>query len=63
MKSARHATLKKQEALRRMVITRTAQRNAGAARRVQRRASLVGAGTKWRITNLRQVARAMAAWV
>lgn len=62
MKSARHATLKKQEALRRMAITRTAQRNAGAARRVQRRVSLVGSGVKWRITNLRQVARAMAAW-
>ena len=37
-----------------------AVRQAAAAQ--QRRASLVGDGAKWRITNFKQVARAMSQW-
>jgi hypothetical protein len=33
-----------------------------AAAREQRRTSLVGDGAKWRITNFKQVARAMSKW-
>jgi hypothetical protein len=32
------------------------------AEMVQRRVPLVGSGAKWRITNLREVAQAMAVW-
>jgi len=32
------------------------------SQREQRRASLVGDGAKWRITNFKQVARAMSKW-
>ena len=39
---------------------RRASRNPQAAAKEQRRASLVGDGTKWRITNFNEVARAMA---
>jgi hypothetical protein len=55
--------MKKQEAESRMAAIRRARRSPAAAAAEQRRASLVGNGAKWRITNLNEVARAMAkAW-
>jgi hypothetical protein len=54
--------IKRQEAQSRMAAIRKARRSPAAAAAQQRRASLVGAGAKWRITNLKQVARAMAEW-
>jgi len=39
-----------------------ARKNPRAAARLQKRASLVGSGAKWRITNFKQVARAMSKW-
>jgi len=52
--------MKKQEAQCRIAAIRKARRSPAAAAAQQRRASLVGDGAKWRITNLNQVARAMA---
>ena len=52
--------MKKQEAENRMAAIRRARRSPLAAAKEQRRASLVGDGAKWRITNLNEVARAMA---
>jgi len=52
--------MKKQEAENRMAAIRRARRSPAAAAAEQRRASLVGNGVKWRITNLNEVARAMA---
>jgi len=52
--------VKKQEAESRMAAIRRARRNPQAAAKEQRRASLVGGGAKWRITNFNEVARAMA---
>jgi hypothetical protein len=52
--------VKKQEAESRMAAIRRARRNPQAAAKEQRRASLVGDGAKWRITNFNEVARAMA---
>jgi hypothetical protein len=49
--------VKKQEA-----AIRKARRSPAAAAAQQRRASLVGDGAKWRITNFKQVARAMSKW-
>ena len=54
--------MKRQEADSRMAAIRRARRSPAAATAQQRRASLVGAGAKWRITNLNQVARAIARW-
>jgi len=54
--------LKMQEAQSRMAAARKARRSPQAAATLQRRASLVGNGAKWRITNLNQVARAIAKW-
>jgi hypothetical protein len=54
--------LKKQEARSRMAAIRRARRSPQAAAAQQRRASLVGDGAKWRITNFKQVARAMSKW-
>jgi hypothetical protein len=51
---------KQQEAQSRMAAIRRARRGPQAAAREQQRASLVGNGAKWRITNLNEVARAMA---
>jgi hypothetical protein len=45
-----------------MTALRKARRNPRTAAVLQRQASLVGAETKWRITNLNQVARAIAKW-
>jgi hypothetical protein len=52
--------VKKQEAQSRMAVMRRARRSSTAAAAQQRRASLVGEGAKWRITNFKQVARAMS---
>jgi hypothetical protein len=38
------------------------QRGSRSALAYQRQVSLVGDGAKWQITNLRQVAAAMAKW-
>jgi hypothetical protein len=54
--------VKEQEARSRMAAARKARRSPQAAPALQRRASLVGNGAKWRITNLNEVARAMARW-
>ena len=54
--------VKRQEAHSRMAAIRQARRSPQAAAKVQRRVSLVGNGAKWRITNLNQVARAIAKW-
>ena len=54
--------IKRQEAQSRMANLRKARRSPKAAAALQRRASLVGDGAKWRITNFKQVARAMAKW-
>jgi len=54
--------MKRQEAQSRMAAVRKARRSPAAAAALQHRASLVGDGAKWRITNLNQVARAIARW-
>jgi hypothetical protein len=54
--------VKKQEARSRMAAIRRARRSPQAAAEQQRRASLVGNGAKWRITNFKQVAQAIAKW-
>jgi hypothetical protein len=54
--------VKKQKARSRMAAVRKARRSPQAAAEQQRRASLVGNGAKWRITNFKQVARAIAKW-
>jgi len=60
MKKISFSQMKKQEAENRMAAIRRARRSPAAAAAEQRRASLVGDGAKWRITNFKQVARAMA---
>jgi hypothetical protein len=52
--------VKRQEAQSRMAAARKARRSPQAAAAQQRRASLVGDGAKWRITNFKQVAPAIA---
>ena len=54
--------VKQQEAASRMAAVRKARRSPQAAATLQKRASLVGDGAKWRITNFKQVARAMSKW-
>jgi hypothetical protein len=54
--------VKRQEARSRMAAARRASRSPAAAAAEQKRASLVGNGAKWRITNFKQVARAMSKW-
>jgi hypothetical protein len=53
--------VKQQKARNRMTASRSARRGRKQAEKQQRRASLVGDVT-WRITNFKQVARAMAGW-
>jgi len=53
--------VKKQEAQSRKAALRMAGQGRKQAAALQRRASLVG-DAKWRITNLKQVARAMSRW-
>jgi hypothetical protein len=48
--------VKKQEARSRMAAVRKARRSPQAAAEQQQRASLVGNGAKWHITNFKQVA-------
>ena len=48
------------EAQSRMAAARKARLSPQAAVALQRRASLVGSGAKWRITNVKQVARALS---
>ena len=62
MKTVSFNQLKRQKAQGRMAAVRKARRSPAAAVVLQRRASLVGDGAKWRITNLNQVARAIAKW-
>jgi hypothetical protein len=54
--------VKRQEAQSRVAAMRRARRSPQAAAREQQRASLVGDGAKGRITNFKQVARAMSKW-
>jgi hypothetical protein len=54
--------VKRQEAQSRMTALRKACRGPKAAAALQQRASLVGNGARWRITNFKQVARAMSKW-
>jgi len=54
--------MKRQEAQSRTAAIRKARRIPAAAAAFQRSVSLVGGGAKWRITNLNQVARAIARW-
>jgi hypothetical protein len=62
MKAATFNELKRQEAKSRMAAIRRARRSPKAAAAEQKRASLVGGGAKWKITNLKEVARAMSRW-
>lgn len=57
-----YQAMKRQEAQARMTAVRKARRSPQAAAEQQRRASLVGNGAKWRITNLKQVVHAIAQW-
>jgi hypothetical protein len=52
--------MKQQEAQSRMAAVRKARRSPQAAAALQRRASLVGTGAQWRITNFKQVLRALS---
>jgi hypothetical protein len=61
VKTADFSKVKRQEAQSRMAALE-ARRSPQAAAKLQRRASLVGNGAKWRITNFKQVARAMSKW-
>jgi hypothetical protein len=54
--------VKRQEARSRMAAARKARHSPKVAAALQKQASLVGNGAKWRITNFKQVARAMAKW-
>ena len=60
MNVRRHNEIKQHEADRRLAVMRS--KGTHSAARVQRRVSLVGDGAKWRITNWRQMATAMAKW-
>jgi len=62
VKTADFNEVKRQESQSRMAAVRKARRNPKAAAALQRRASLVGSGAKWRITNFKQVAKAMSKW-
>lgn len=55
--------LKLKEAQSRMRAIRKAKSSRKAAREIQQRFSAVGDGSKWKITNLPQVAEAMAKWI
>jgi len=54
--------VKRQEAQSRMAAIRKAPRSPASAAAQQRRASLVGDGAKWHITNFKQIACAIAKW-
>jgi len=61
LKARQHNAIKQLEANRRLSVLRS--KGTRAAARVQRRVSLVNDAAKWRITNWRQLASAMAKWV
>jgi len=63
VKTVNFSEVKRQEAQGRMAVMRKARRSPQAAAALQRRASLVGNGAKWRITNFEQVARALSKWI
>lgn len=60
MKRRSVAELKREEARQRMAALRRAGRSRRAALVEQRRASLVGDGGRWRMTNLTAVLKAMS---
>jgi hypothetical protein len=60
MTSPSFQEMKRQEAESRMRAIRQARRSPHAAAALQKRASLVGDGAKWRITNFKEVAKALA---
>ena len=60
VKNPLYSEIKEQEAKHRRVVMK--QRGSRSAISLQRDLSLVGDGAKWQITNLRQVALAMAKW-
>jgi len=62
VKTVSFKAVKRQEAQSRMAAVHKARRSPAAAAAQQKRASLVGDGAKWRITNFKQVARAMSRW-
>jgi len=62
MRRSSYNAIKRREAKTRMGAVRSARRGLSTALSLQKRASLVGHGEKWRITNFRQVARAMSKW-
>jgi hypothetical protein len=62
MKAVNFNAVKRQEARSRMADLRKARRSPQATAKIQRRVSLIGNGAKWRITNFKEVARAMAKW-
>ena len=62
VKTVNFNAVKRQEARSRMAAARKARSSPQAAAALQQRASLVGNGAKWRITNFKQVARAMSKW-
>jgi hypothetical protein len=62
MKALSFKEIKRQEAEQRITAIRQARRSPQAAVAAQQRASLVGGGAKWRITNFKKVARAMSQW-
>jgi hypothetical protein len=61
VKTVNFNEVKRQEVRSRMAAIRRARRSPEAAAAEQKRASLTG-GAKWRITNFKQVARAMSRW-
>ena len=63
MKAMSFTEMKRYKAQRRMALARQASRSPQAAAAIQQRVSLIGGGAKWRITNLNEVARAIANWV
>lgn len=54
--------IKQREAQGRLTALKRSQRSPAAASAQQKRASLVGDASKWRITNLKGAVRAMASW-
>jgi hypothetical protein len=62
VKTVNFNAVKRQEARSRMAAARKARSSPQAAATLQQRASLVGNEAKWRITNFKQVARAMSKW-
>ena len=54
--------VKQQEGKARLAGLKRARRTPAAARAQQQRASLVGTGRGWKITNLASAARVMATW-